>query len=85
MLTPRESALGVYTAARGMGRGTVRGADMREVTTERIRFIDNAVSVVQRAIDGPPKQFVREPDDDSLRAMLTNLQHQREALAPANT
>lgn len=85
MLTERESAAGVYVAARGIGRGTVKGADMGEVVRARTEFLDNAIAVVQRAIDGPPKRFVGEADDDNLHNMLTNLQHQREALAPANT
>ena len=85
MLTARESAAGVYTAVRGMGRGTVRGAHMDEVRAARIAFVDNAITVVQRAIDGPPKLLCRERDDESLALMLTSLQQQRETLAPAST
>lgn len=44
MLTPRESAAGVCTAVRGMGRGNVKGAHMGEVTAARIAFADNAIT-----------------------------------------
>lgn len=44
MLTPRESAAGVCTAVRGMGRGNVKGTHMGEVTAARIAFVDNAIT-----------------------------------------
>ncbi|MFI6366037.1 hypothetical protein ACIBG0_25150 [Nocardia sp. NPDC050630] len=59
-----------FALIRSMGRGTVIGADRREVDTERLASAHRAEAAIQRALAGPVKQYSAEPDDAQLRAML---------------
>jgi hypothetical protein len=81
MLTPHEAALGLITTMRGMGSGRVRGADEDVIRRERLAFLDNAISVVTRAINGPARLLAREPSDDDLQAMLLYISARRAALS----
>jgi hypothetical protein len=80
MLTPREQASGVFTTASSMGTRRVRGADMEQVIADRLAFLDNAEQIISSALAGPPRRFAVEPDDDSLNAMLTQVQARRGAI-----
>jgi hypothetical protein len=75
MLTPREHASGLYTAAMSMGTTIPLGVDAEEVTASRREFVNRALIAVQRALAGPERRFAVEPDDESLRAMLANIGH----------
>ncbi|MEU7628673.1 hypothetical protein AB0C34_01625 [Nocardia sp. NPDC049220] len=71
MLTPRELAAEQFGVARSMGRTGVFGISRTEVDRERLATAKRAEAVIVRALAGPPKQFLGEPDNAQLNLMLS--------------
>ncbi len=81
MLTPRESAAGMFTSVRSMGTRQVRGVDHEALTCERLDLLEQAERAINRALAGPAPCFAVEPDDTALRAMLHTVEQRRAAVA----
>jgi hypothetical protein len=73
--TPREVAAGLFSAAVGMGQGRVRGGDMESITPERLATLDRTSRATEKALAGPVRLFLAEPDDITLRRWLEQVQH----------
>jgi len=80
VLTPRERAAGAYQNVAAQGRGLVLGADMADVTRERSTNVRTAQRVLEAA-RGTERYSIREPDDASLEAMLTEVRKLADTLA----
>ena len=79
MLMPREHASSVWIACRGMGATVPLGADADAVRADRLKFIDHALRVVEKAHDSP-RCFLGELDDEGLDRMRDWLKRRRDQL-----
>ena len=76
----RELAYKAYWFVVCMSRSTPWGVDMEQLHTARLATVTGAQVAVERAIAGPPRAFLCEPDDAALQTMRQYLETVRSEL-----
>ncbi|WP_433187745.1 hypothetical protein [Actinoallomurus sp. CA-150999] len=82
--TPREAAHRMYQRAMGAPR-RVFGRPLEEVTAERLDLLHQAEEHIAAALDGPPRRFVAEPNDETLTAYAAVVRAELDAATTTHT